>query len=328
MPLHRKTFLLCGSIILVLLVIWAVVFYSLPGKPDPTDINKSRFDRSYGFDSEESWLDFVNQLKAAPSQNALHDAIDVRAIDARAGWDPWNKSSEEVRIVVLGDSFTFGYGVEENETFPAILQESLRRALSENLTVINLGVRGYGTQQEYELYRYVGVEYNPDIVILALNRNDWEDTRLSHPHDTALSGLREGLIESEVGWMHGLGVRMQSLQKQKYYRTISLEDQWELVEPPLKGIIENAPQGCFVLVHDFYYPTSVDFPQGPERIGVLQNTHGIHVLSLSQFYDAHQAEEVTLPNDDHPNAFAHAGVAALIAESLLNSSLREECLLR
>lgn len=71
------------------------------------------------------------------------------------------------RILVIGDSFVWGYGVEQHETFPKVLE-----ALLPNAEVINAGVAGYGTDQELLWLRSEGVRYRPDVVILLMCGND------------------------------------------------------------------------------------------------------------------------------------------------------------
>jgi lysophospholipase L1-like esterase len=73
------------------------------------------------------------------------------------------------RILVLGDSFTWGYGVEESERFSQVLEKSL------NVEVINAGVSGYSTDQELLWYRSEGIKYDSDLVILELAGNDVGD---------------------------------------------------------------------------------------------------------------------------------------------------------
>lgn len=74
------------------------------------------------------------------------------------------------RILVLGDSFTYGEGVEGHETFGARLQ-----ALRPELEVISTGMRGYGTNQELLLLRDEGLCFRPDVVVVAFFWNDLAD---------------------------------------------------------------------------------------------------------------------------------------------------------
>lgn len=71
------------------------------------------------------------------------------------------------RILVLGDSFAFGLGVKDDETFAYKLEELFQKA-GEKVEVINMGVNGYGTDQELLLLKDEGKKYHPDIVVCQL----------------------------------------------------------------------------------------------------------------------------------------------------------------
>lgn len=65
------------------------------------------------------------------------------------------------RIVMLGDSITFGYGVRDPETFSVVIE-----TMEPGLEVVNLGVQGYGTDQELLKLEREGLAYAPDVVVL------------------------------------------------------------------------------------------------------------------------------------------------------------------
>jgi hypothetical protein len=94
---------------------------------------------------------------------------------------PLEKDSTTYRIMVLGDSFAFGWGVEMDETFPKLLERTLNGAKPlpgiRKYEVINTGVYGYGTRQEDLYYKERGYLYHPDLVILSFFKNDIEDSR-------------------------------------------------------------------------------------------------------------------------------------------------------
>jgi GDSL-like Lipase/Acylhydrolase family len=66
------------------------------------------------------------------------------------------------RIAVFGCSQTFGSGVEDDETFSARVESSLR-----DVEVLNFGVHGYGTDQMLLRWEREGIDYAPDVVVLA-----------------------------------------------------------------------------------------------------------------------------------------------------------------
>jgi hypothetical protein len=92
---------------------------------------------------------------------------------------PLVRTSDICRILVLGDSVALGHGVEDEETFSAVLE----REWSEEkpIEVINMAVSGFGTAEELIQFRHVGVNYDPDLVIVAYFPND--------PYNNAVSRL-------------------------------------------------------------------------------------------------------------------------------------------
>lgn len=71
------------------------------------------------------------------------------------------------RILVLGDVYALGSGVNEEDTFAAKMQS----ALKEKYDVINCGVDEYGAQQTRLFYKFYASRYEPDLVILTLTKN-------------------------------------------------------------------------------------------------------------------------------------------------------------
>jgi lysophospholipase L1-like esterase len=102
------------------------------------------------------------------------------------------KAPDTFRIVVLGDSLAFGYGVAEGDSFPEALEALLEeRIASPALEVVNLGVGGYNPYNEAALFADVGGSYQPDLVLVQFCINDLNDPRL---HFDASTRLRLGAI--------------------------------------------------------------------------------------------------------------------------------------
>ena len=79
------------------------------------------------------------------------------------------------RIVMLGDSFAIGYGVNYEDSVPAFLEARLADALKRPVEVINLGVSGYGTSEEMIMLDARGWQYEPDIVLVYWHAGDPDD---------------------------------------------------------------------------------------------------------------------------------------------------------
>jgi lysophospholipase L1-like esterase len=76
------------------------------------------------------------------------------------------------RVVVMGDSQAWGYGVGDADTIPAQLARLLEEGGGARWEVLNLGVGGYGTDQAFLKYLVQGARYTPDVVVLTVFKND------------------------------------------------------------------------------------------------------------------------------------------------------------
>jgi len=72
------------------------------------------------------------------------------------------------RVVCLGDSFTMGYGVADDETYEAQLQ-----ALDPQLEVVNMGMGGYGIDQCYLWYLRDGERLETDLLLFVVIRDNF-----------------------------------------------------------------------------------------------------------------------------------------------------------
>lgn len=84
------------------------------------------------------------------------------------------KGEREYRVLALGDSVTFGTGVDQDKTFSARLEPLLRERLHRPVRVINSGVGGYNTVQEVTYFKREGIALQPDLVMLTYVQNDVE----------------------------------------------------------------------------------------------------------------------------------------------------------
>lgn len=90
------------------------------------------------------------------------------------------KAPGEYRVLVLGDSVVAAFEVAYEDTFTALLERRLASRLRVPVKVINAGVRGYGTDQEWIYYREHGRALDPDLVVLMFSPNDPNDNVTLH----------------------------------------------------------------------------------------------------------------------------------------------------
>ena len=96
---------------------------------------------------------------------------------------PFTKPVGSKRVVVLGDSFTWGWGVEHEEIFCEVAERKL-----EGTEFLNLGQSSYGTTQEYLLLKKLGMQFSPDFTVLAFFPNDIMDNFGQNPKRPTFMG--------------------------------------------------------------------------------------------------------------------------------------------
>jgi len=95
------------------------------------------------------------------------------------------------RILVLGDSLTFGYGVTQGQTYP----EQMEGRMGAGVEVLNLGVGGYNPYNQAAQLADVGLGYEPDLVLVQFCTNDLNDPTL---HFDAQTRMHLGAIPDEA----------------------------------------------------------------------------------------------------------------------------------
>ncbi|MFC1589896.1 SGNH/GDSL hydrolase family protein [Candidatus Omnitrophota bacterium] len=100
----------------------------------------------------------------------------------------YKKERGVFRIVVLGDSFVFGVGVEARETASSVLEDLLNSGNDKKYEVLNFGVNSYSPLLEYIYLKEEAIKYRPDAVILMLDLCDIQDDYFYEPHVTYKAG--------------------------------------------------------------------------------------------------------------------------------------------
>ena len=134
---------------------------------DPLYVSPER-DRFWKYDALLGWVHEPGQAGIFETPQ-FRTAVRINEKGLRDRGHSYERQNDIERILVLGDSFAWGYGVEESERFSQLLEESL------GVEVINAGVSGYSTDQELLWYRNEGIKYETDLVILVLAGNDVGD---------------------------------------------------------------------------------------------------------------------------------------------------------
>jgi lysophospholipase L1-like esterase len=89
---------------------------------------------------------------------------------------PPTKDAGEVRVLVIGDSFTAAVQLPEDRIFTTLLEERLAAAGGDQrYRVINAGFNGVSTAHELSYYLFEARKFDPDVVVLQMTSNDLDD---------------------------------------------------------------------------------------------------------------------------------------------------------
>jgi len=165
----------------------------------------------------------IYRTNANPSISyELKPNLNVKALRARIvtnaqGFRSPPISEGKPLVAVLGDSVTFGYGLKNNETLPARLQELLP-----DVQVLNAAVPGYNLTQEAATYETKITPLHPPALVLVFYFNDFDFS---------------------IAWLDDLGV----------LRAEGWKPHIQECEPVWDGILGLLPGKCWLDTHSAFY---------------------------------------------------------------------------
>ncbi len=108
-------------------------------------------------------------------QSNVNEPIRIDAMGFRVPWDgPVRSIDDQLRILFVGDSLTFGFGVKARNSFCEKTVATLNeRHHGLQAVALNAGVCGYDTRQELHLLNDLGFKLEPSLVVLQICLNDF-----------------------------------------------------------------------------------------------------------------------------------------------------------
>lgn len=176
----------------------------------------------------------------------------------------YEKPSDVVRVLCLGDSQTQGYECDQESTYAAIIERRLERA-GWNAQVINAGVSGFSTAECLLFLENEGIRYEPDFVVYGFFSND--------PADNLKCGLF-ALENQEL-----------VIQKKAHLPGVSIQDVIYAF-PPVRFLSENSYlySKMFNTVWNFF------------KIRAVQKSRAASGVEYAVQTEAHSAVEIDLTN--------------------------------
>lgn len=236
------------------------------------------------------------------------------------------KADGITRFAFLGDSFTLGMGVRDEDTFPASFERLIRKRFPAT-EVLNFGISGTSTARHIRLLEEYVLSFEPDVVVMVLFLNDADRTGtirfLSRPR--ILASLRENSY-----FINALltGIEKPRLSKKmvRHYREGYKADSegWSTVREELEKGKALSEQHDFELIAAVY-PVLYKLDEGYPFAGIHTTIQdyclsiGIPFVDLVQGFLGKKDSELWVHRtDQHPNEQAHKIAAEQLYEYFEN----------
>lgn len=261
-----------------------------------------------------------------PEYNTRLQGVDVTTNreGLRMGEFDIDKRPDEKRLMILGDSLVFGWGVAQDSIFPARL-EALLRAENEHWTVISAGVGSWNTRTEYEYFRARGIDFQPDRLVLVVVPNDVDpkpsgrtavdrsrldaETAVDPGIDRFVQKARRGLMRvSYVAAVAGHFLRRQDVSNRLVHLYDERSAAWEDARLALTGIVDLCRESGIDLFVFLYGDLASDFSKSFYKAysAELDELGVVYSVLPPDIYDPRYRNSLI---DAHPNAEGHRRIA-------------------
>ena len=270
----------------------------------------------------------------------VYDAVDgstdplrvshrINAFGLRDAERAFAKPPGALRVICLGDSFTFGEGVRVEDAYPALLERRLGDALAPRaVEVWNAGVQAYGTAEAIALFESRLLAAAPDVVTLCFFLNDATD------FERTIAEFTAALEPAPLSWAARISRVVEAWERGRHARSIAERfvattraslhaagfARCEAGFRRLRELADGHGFRALVLVFPALMELDGDYPFEEEHalVAAALERAGLETLDLLPAFRGLDARVLRVhPTDHHPNARAHAIAAELVAERLL-----------
>ncbi len=238
------------------------------------------------------------------------------------------------RVLMLGDSVTFGQGVYEEDTFARRLERSLGRGWE----VLNAGVPMYDTSNEVSLFANRGLLWSPNVAVLAFYVNDADQAQVMGPLVDRLIGAVNDAVTPRGGL-----ARWSALWRWGKFRWSVADAERRIVEAR-NGFVAGTPEERRVWDRDRAWLAEYAATARTRSIDALvinvpdlavagKRTYpyrainqalaaecarlGLPLVDLTPAFRGMEGRDLIVNlNDQHPNARAHAIIAGALETAL------------
>lgn len=241
---------------------------------------------------------------------------------------PRDKVNDSFRIYAIGDSFTYGWFVNDpNDVYPAIIEKGLGAKLDKKVEVINAGAPGFSASESVQRYISEGKYYHPDLVVLGVNSlrvpvtggfaKQWGPPLPTFIKKTAVYQMLVGNILRKIAenknhkYLESIFDNENSEDWKKYSKMIiDLRDEAAKINAKLALVV-------FPHIHSKEPNIPYDLYQYNKRFADFGKKNGILIFDpLEEFLQYQHKEKLVInPLDAHPTPEMNR----LVADSLLKN---------
>lgn len=226
------------------------------------------------------------------------------------------RQENTLRIIALGDSFTYGHYVNTAESWPEVLEVQMNNTAErcrdvKRVEVLNLGVHGFDIPYLTQRYRDVGSKYQPDLIL-------WFESGTGFTRLSELEAVETALCEEQLR-LEGVEdlSRCWETNKDAVQAKYSKQQLDEYIGRYLTHFLQDTEsQGVPVFFYAFTHLPEQDLHTLEQWVSPYSNTQVI--ATVPSIYE----RQGDLP-DGHPNTAGHRLIAESIYHNLLESYCRQ-----
>jgi lysophospholipase L1-like esterase len=279
----------------------------------------------------EEWEQRREEIPGAEESYWWHGHLHVQNDDKMRRVEPFPPRRDGVaRVVVVGDSLTYGQGIAAEDTYSAVLERDL--SATRPVEVLNLGVQGYQSEDVLHTLERFLPELRPDVVVYGVCLNDFLPSGVGQSARAYLFPLPESFkkrMTARTKTGPFLEKRYDDLLMSVGLRTNFIEDilsdfgayqeRFTRDVAAINELVTSAglPPVVAMVLHQ--HP-KLDSP-GHEVARLAEQAFtaaGMHVVPTEDYFREHDGAKLRVSEwDGHPNEEAHRIFAAMLRPPIL-----------
>jgi lysophospholipase L1-like esterase len=229
---------------------------------------------------------------------------------------PTAKTFDTIRIIALGDSWTFGHNVDSEKTYPKRLAALLRSEFPDRkIEVLNLGMLAYTSHEGLKLLQRKAPALQPDIVLIGFSMNDasisgWHDKDVFVPKPKRFN-LRRFITENSQ--LYKLAMYLGQLGK---FKSVTMGDTVKAVSDPRDNFLYESWVSADAL-------EAKDYERLEAKVRVPPADYERNIREMIRFVRDRGAVPILLHNELRPGSPYQSALQKISREE--NAALVDSC---